>query len=123
MSDEQEPPHNYCHDCDETFEDSFDLIDHYLEEDEEFDPYYILPNGYKLLLGSLLKFMYNNAEEPDQIRLITQSTYVTLFASENGYDLVDELVEDMVVKSALQDFDQSLAKLLEEGTNDNEGGA
>jgi len=105
------------------FEDSFELIDHHLEDDEEFDPYYILPNGYKLLLGSLLRFMFNNADEPDQIRLITQSTYVTLFASENGYDLVDELVEDMVVKSALVDFDQNLARLLETETNDDEGGA
>jgi len=104
------------------FEDSFELIDHYLEDDEDFDPYYILPNGYKLLLGSLLRFMFNNADEPDQIRLITQSTYVTLFASENGYDLVDELVEDMVVKSALVDFDQNLARLLETETNDDEGG-
>jgi hypothetical protein len=120
---EEGTPHNYCHDCHLQFDDSFQLIDHYLEEDEEFDPYYILPSGFKLLLGSLLRFMFNHAEEPDQIRLITQSTYVTLFASENGYELVDELVEDMVVKSALQDFDQSLAKLLEEGTNDNEGGA
>ena len=120
---EEDTPHNYCHDCHITFEDSFKLVDHYLEDDEDFDPYYILPNGFKLLLGSLLRFMFNHAEEPDQIRLITQSTYVTLFASENGYELVDELVEDMVVKSALQDFDQSLAKLLEEETDDNEGGA
>ena len=118
-----EPPHNYCHDCHQQFEDSFQLVDHYLEEDEEFDPYYILPNGYKLLLGSLLRFMFNHADEPNQIRLITQSTYVTLFASENGYDLVDELVEDMVVKSALVDFDQNLARLLETDTNDDEGGA
>ncbi len=123
MSDELEPPHNYCHDCHKEFDDSFELIDHYLEDDEDFDPYYILPNGYKLLLGSLLRFMFNNADEPDQIRLITQSTYVTLFASENGYDLVDELVEDMVVKSALVDFDQNLARLLETETNDDEGGA
>lgn len=120
---EEGTPHNYCHDCHITFEDSFELVDHYLEDDEEFDPYYILPNGFKLMLGSLLRFMFNHADEPDQIRLITQSTYVTLFASENGYDLVDELVEDMVVKSALQDFDQSLIKLLEEETNDDEGGA
>jgi hypothetical protein len=98
-------------------------VDHYFEEGEEFDPYYILPNGYKLLLGSMLRFMFNNAEEPDQIRLISQSTYVTLFASEMGYDLVDELVEDMVVKSALVDFDQNLARLLETDTNDDEGGA
>jgi hypothetical protein len=123
VSDETEPPHNYCHECRITFEDSFELVDHYLEDDEEFDPYYILPNGFKLMLGSLLRFMFDHADEPDQIRLITQSTYVTLFASENGYDLVDELVEDMVVKSALQDFDQSLIKLLEEETNDDEGGA
>lgn len=119
---EQEQPHNYCHDCDQQFEDSFQLVDHYYEEDEEFDPYYILPNGYKLLLGSLLRFMYNNADVPEQIKLITQSTYITLFASENGYSLVDELVEDMVVKSALVDFDENLARLLETDNNDNEGG-
>lgn len=94
-----------------------------MEDDEEFDPYYILPNGFKLLLGSLLRFMFNHAEEPEQIRLITQSTYVTLFASEMGYDLVDELVEDMVVKSALADFDKDLAKLLDKDPNDNESGA
>jgi len=123
VSDDIFPPHNFCNDCGIQFEDSFELIDHMLEDDEEFDPYYILPNGYKLLLGSLLRFMYNNADKPDQIKLITQSTYVTLFASENGYDLVDELVEDMVVKSALVDFDQNLARLLETDTNDNEGGA
>jgi hypothetical protein len=122
VSDEIDP-HNYCHDCRLQFEDSFQLVDHYFEEGEEFDPYYILPNGYKLLLGSLLRFMYNNADKPDQIRLITQSTYVTLFASENGYDLVDELVEDMVVKSALVDFDKNLTRLLETDTNDDEGGA
>jgi hypothetical protein len=43
-----------------------------------------------------------------------------LFAAENGYDLIDELVEDMVIKSALKDFDSSLKKLLEEETK-NEG--
>jgi len=119
---DDEPPHNYCNDCNETFENSFQLIDHTLEEDDEFDPYYLLPNGYKLLLGSLLRFMYNNADEPEQIKLITQSTYVTLFASENGYDLVDELVEDMIVKSALQHFDEDLEALLKKDTTDEEDG-
>ncbi len=50
--------------------------------------------------------MYNHSEEPEQIKLITQSTYVTLFAAEMGFDMIDELVEDMVVKSAMQDLDQ-----------------
>lgn len=122
MTFDDEPPHNYCNDCNETFENSFQLIDHTLEEDDEFDPYYLLPNGYKLLLGSLLRFMYNNASEPEQIKLITQSTYVTLFASENGYDLVDELVEDMIVKSALQHFDEDLEALLKKDIADEEDG-
>lgn len=122
MTFDDEPPHNYCNDCNETFENSFQLIDHTLEEDDEFDPYYLLPNGYKLLLGSLLRFMYNNADEPEQIKLITQSTYVTLFASENGYDLVDELVEDMIVRSALQHFDEDLEALLKKDIADEEDG-
>ena len=122
MTFDDEPPHNYCNDCNETFENSFQLIDHTLYEDEEFDPYYLLPNGFKLLLGSLLRFMYNNASEPEQIKLITQSTYVTLFASENGYDLVDELVEDMIVKSALQHFDEDLEALLKKDIADEEDG-
>ena len=111
---------NQCNDCGKVFDSSFELIDHVLDDDEEFDPYYALPSGYKLLLGSLLRFLYGNADNPEQIKHITQSTYVTLFAAENGYDLVDELVEDMVIKSALQDFDSSLKKLLEEETK-NEG--
>jgi hypothetical protein len=119
---DDEPPHNYCNECNQTFDDSFQLIDHTLYEDEEFDPYYLLPNGFKLLLGSLLRFMYNNADEPEQIKLITQSTYVTLFASENGYDLVDELVEDMIVKSALQHFDEDLEALLKKDIADEEDG-
>jgi len=98
------------------------LIDHTLDDDEEFDPYYLLPNGFRLLLGSLLRFMYNHSDEPEQIELITQSTYVTLFAAEMGFDMIDELVEDMVVKSAMQDLDASIEKLLTKDT-DEEGGA
>ena len=117
-----EEPHNYCNECDTQFDDSFQLIDHLLEDDEEFDPYYFLPNAFKLHLGSLLRFMYIHADEPEQIRMISQSTYVTLFAAENGYDLVDELVEDMIVKSAVQNIDEEIRKLLSKDTNE-EGGA
>jgi hypothetical protein len=120
--DELGPPESYCHECKEQFDNSFDLIDHTLEDDEEFDPYYVLPNGFKLLLGSLLRFMYHHRDDPEKIALISQSTYVTLFASEMGYDMVDELVEDMVVKSELQNFDEELKKLLTKD-DDGEGGA
>ena len=114
--------YNFCNECNTEFEDSFELIDHVLEDDEEFDPYYLLPNGFKLHLGSLLRFFFAHADNPEQIKMMTQSTYVTLFAAENGYDLMNELVEDMVVKSAMQDLDQNLEKLLSKDT-DEEGGA
>jgi hypothetical protein len=117
---EDEFTNNQCNDCGKVFDSSFELIDHVLDDDEEFDPYYALPSGYKLLLGSLLRFLYGSADNPEQIKHITQSTYVTLFAAENGYDLVDELIEEMVIKSALKDFDSSLKRLLEEEA-DNEG--
>ena len=117
-----EEPHNYCHECKIQFDDSFELIDHTMEDDEEFDPYYVLPNGFKLLLGSLLRFMFEHRDDPEKIKLITQSTYVTLFASEMGYEMIDELVEDMVVKSSLQDLDREIEELLSGETNE-EGGA
>ena len=121
MSIDDSPPHNYCNECEVTFDNSFALVDHMLDDDEQFDPYYLLPSGFKLMLGSLLRFMYNNADNPEQIELITQSTYVTLFASEMGYELVDELIEDVIVKSALQDFDRDLQNLLAEEPKDDEG--
>ena len=110
-----------CHDCNGKFNSSFELIDHLTEDDDEnFDPYLILPSGHKLLLGSLLRFIYDNSGDTEQIRHITQATYVTLFAAEQGYDLIDVLIEDMIVKSSLKNFDKSLQKLLSE--NDKENG-
>lgn len=119
----EEPIYNVCNECGQEFESAFGLVDHLLEDGEDFDPALLLPNGFRLMIGSLLRFFYENSDKPEQIRIITQSTYVTLFASENGYDPLEELVEDMIVKSALYDFDSSLKKLLEEETpNDNKDG-
>jgi hypothetical protein len=122
MNLEDQPPYNTCNECGQEFDSSFELVDHLLEDDEEFDPYLVLPSGYRLMLGSMLKFIYNNADSPEQVKLITQSTYVTLFASENGFEPIEELIEDMVVKSALKDFDDSLKTLLEEENPTNESG-
>jgi hypothetical protein len=122
MNLEEEPLYNTCNECGQEFDSSFELVDHLLEDDEEFNPYLVLPSGFRLMLGSMLKFIYDNAHNPEQIELITQSTFITLFASENGYEPIEELVEDMVVKSALKDFDDSLKTLLEEEKPNNEGG-
>lgn len=121
MMDEHKPE-RYCHECKFEFENSFDLIDHLLPEDEEFDPYYLLPNGFKLMLGSMLRYMYGHAEKPERIKNLAQSTYITLFAAEMDYESVGELVEDMVVSQEMQDIDTELKDLLR-GPNDDESGA
>ena len=121
MSDEH-IPERFCHECKQEFEDSFELIDHLLADDEEFDPYYLLPNGFKLMMGSLLRYLYGHADKPDKIRNLAQSTYITLFAAEMEYEGVGELVEDMVVSQEMHNLDEELEKLLR-GPSDDEGGA
>ncbi len=115
---------NYCDACGEHFDNAFDYVDHFVEkDDEEFDPYILLPNGVKLMIGSLLRFMYERAYKPEEIRQITQSTYVTLFAAETGFPGLEEMIEDVVVENEMLRFDDSLKHLLEEGPDDNESRA
>lgn len=104
----------YCDECGEAFEDHFDMVDHYLDDDDEFNPMLVLPNGYKLMLGSLLRFLNEHADNPEQIRQITQSVYITLYAANKNLDMVTEMVEEMVVNSEMLRFDDSLEKLLAE---------
>lgn len=106
---------NPCPECGEHFENVFEATDHLLEEDEEFDPALILPNGYRLMIGSLLRCMYRYAEEPEQIRSITQDTYMTLFTAETQPDVILDVIEDMIVGSSMVGIDDELKQLLEDG--------
>ena len=116
---------NYCDTCGEHFDNAFDYVDHFLEDEklDEFDPVLTLPNGVRLMVGSLLRFLFEHADEPDQVRQIVQSTYVTLFAAEVGSPAFEEMIEDLIVSNEMMEFDDSLKQLLEERPNDNEGGA
>ena len=119
---EEHTPERYCHECQVEFDNSFELIDHLLPDDEEFDPYFVLPNGFKLYLGSLLRYIHGHADNIEQVKKVVQSTYLTLFAAEMEYDGVDGLVEDMVVSQEMHDIDLQLEELLR-GPSDDEGGA
>ena len=116
--------YDYCDGCGESFDNAFEYVDHFIEkEDEEFNPSIVLPNGVKLMVGSLLRFIYEHADKPNEIRQITQSTYVTLFAAEADFPGLDEMIEDVVVENEMLKFDDALRHLLEKGTDDNESGA
>ena len=106
---------NPCPECGQYFDNVFEATDHLLEEDEEFDPALVLPNGYRLMIGSLLRCMYRYAEEPEQIRSITQDTYMTLFTAETQPDVILDVIEDMIVGSSMVGIDDELKQLLENG--------
>lgn len=104
-----------CPDCGAKFNDVFDAIDHSLEDDEDFDPALLLPGGYRLMVGSLLRSIHDNRDQPNFIAEITQSTYATLFMAEMDPELVHETMEDIIVESEMEDFDAQLNKLYKNG--------
>jgi hypothetical protein len=66
------------------------------------------------MVGSLLRCLYSYADDPEQIKSITQSTYATLFAAETNPSEMRTLVEQLIVDEHMHDFDKALEKLLEE---------
>lgn len=104
-----------CPECGEQFENVFEATDHLLEEDEEFDPALILPNGYRLMIGSLLRCIYRYADDADKVKDVVQDTYMTLFTVEMEPSTVVEVIEDMIVGSSMAGLDDELKELLEGG--------
>jgi hypothetical protein len=112
-----------CKICGQQFDNVFEATDHLLDDngEEAFDPKLILPSGYVLLVGSLLRCMYKYADKPDSIKDITQSTYATLYAAETSPGKMKKLIEDMVIKDEMRDFDEQLVSLLEDETYEEDG--
>ena len=105
-----------CPECGKRFNNVFEATDHLLEDDDdEFDPALILPNGARLMIGSLLRCLYKYADKPDQIKTITQSTYMTLFTAETQPEAIKDIVEEMIIKSQMMEIDDELKQLLEGG--------
>lgn len=104
-----------CATCGEQFANVFEATDHLVEEggEEIFDPCLILPGGYSLMIGSLLRCLFSHANNPAQIKSITQSTYATLYAAELSPKGMQEIIEEMVVSEQMSNFNFELKKLLE----------
>ena len=84
------------------------------DEDDVFDPILKLPNGYSLLLGSLLEELYRHADDPADIKDVTEMTYATLYAAQTDVTQMKGLVEDAIIKQHMVDIDDELKELLEE---------
>lgn len=113
-----------CKICGQQFDNIFEATDHLLDDigSQPFDPKLILPSGYQLMIGSLLRCLYDYADKPENIREITQSTYATLYAAETNPGKMKRFIEDMIIHEHMSSFDQDLVSLLEEETNNEEDG-
>ena len=114
MYDEDDNLARKCPECGAKFDNAFEVIDHMLEDGDEFDPALILPGGYRLMVGSLLRSIYDNSTNPTLIQDIAQSTYVTLFAAEHEPESIGEEIEDIIVESAMENFDGEVNKLFKD---------
>jgi hypothetical protein len=105
-----------CGICGERFDNIFDATDHLIEDngEEEFNPEIILPNGYRLLVGSMLRQLFDSADNPEEVRTITQLTYGTLYAAETNISMMKKLVEDAIIHEHMSEIDDELKELLEE---------
>lgn len=104
-----------CPTCGEVFENMFEATDHLLEEGENsFDPKMILPNGYSLMIGSLLRCFYDISNNPEQVRDIAESTYMTLYTAETNPNAMKSVIEDIVVEQHMYTIDEELKELLNE---------
>jgi len=107
-----------CGICGQRFDNIFEATDHLIEDngEQEFNPEIILPNGYRLLVGSMLRQLFDNADNPEKVRTITQLTYGTLYAAESDIGLMKKLVEDAIIHEHMSLIDEELEELLEDDT-------
>lgn len=111
-----------CDVCGEHFDTVFDMVDHLQEEGEPpFDPSLLLPNGYKLLVGTLLRLVHEQSNKPSQVRKITESAYMNLYLAETDQVAMRKNIEDVLVDKFVSELDRELAALLEDNGNAQEG--
>ena len=104
-----------CPECGQKFEDVFEAVDHLLEDDEEFDPALILPGGFRLMVGSLIRAFYEHRFSANEVSDIAQDAYGTLFLAETTPDMIANTIEDIIVEDTMENFDNELKKLFKNG--------
>jgi hypothetical protein len=82
-------------------------------DEEEFNPIVSLPSGYQLLFGSLLRQLYEKADNPEEVKNIVELTYATLYAADTDIPMMKRLVEDAIIHEYMFEIDQELKELLE----------
>jgi len=108
-----------CGWCGDTFDNVFEYVEHFTEG-EDFDPSLILPDGYSLKIGSLLRDIYFATVKKDykHVKELVQATYHILFVAEMGEPELEDFLQDKEVRLAMLNFDREIRKMLDEAQED-----
>jgi hypothetical protein len=112
-----------CKTCGQHFDNIFEATDHLIDDEngEYFDPKLILPGGYQLMIGSLLRCIYSVANNPEEVKSITQSVYATLYAAESSPKKMKKYIEDIVIREEMRHLDSELTHFLTETNEEKDG--
>jgi hypothetical protein len=92
------------------------------EDGNGFDPTLVLPNGYRLLVGTLLRLIHERSNKPSQVREIIEGAYTTLYLAETDEHAMRGRVEEIMVEKFTRNLDKELKQLLGgDNGNDDEG--
>jgi len=107
-----------CPECGQPFDNIFEATDHLLEDgEEEFNPELLLPNGFSLMIGSVLRCIYSIADDEKQVKDICETTYATLYAAETNPGAMKDIIQDIVVDQNMANIDEELKQLIDETKN------
>lgn len=103
-----------CPDCGEKFANIFEEADHMVEDENNiFDPTFELQEGYSLRLGSLLRNLYNYANNPVEIRRLTEETFEVLYFATMFPDRFTRYAKEAFINAAMRGLDYEYKKLVE----------
>lgn len=111
-----------CQICGQEFDNVFEATDHMIEDEggEYFDPKLILPGGYQLMIGSLLRTIHFHARGNRKVRDIIEHTYATLYAAETNPRKMKKFIEDLIITTEMSVLEREIKDFLIEN-NENGG--
>lgn len=111
-----------CKICGEKFANIFEATDHMIEDEggEYFDPKLILPGGYQLMIGSLLRTIYDSARGNQKVKDIVEHTYATLYAAETNPRKMKKFIEDLIITTEMGVLEREIKDFLIENDEQEE---
>jgi hypothetical protein len=111
-----------CKICGQHFDNIFEAVDHMIEDEgnEMFDPKLILPGGYQLMIGSLLRTIHFHARSNKKVKEIVEHTYATLYAAETSPRKMKKFIEDLIITTEMDTLEHEINDFLNKNS-ENEG--